>query len=683
MPKIKLDVKKIKELLTARLEILGLSVAGILVFICLIMGILTLFESESPATAITENADKIAKARKDAPKPPKTPKDKEEARVWEWKKVTEKDTLLTTMTPFLQGSAGSNLRSNPRIMAVDGDAASFQLDYLLHGIHTYDFKPSDEKLYVFTGEKREPVLTVAAKRLVVVTGTFPYHEQVEEYRTALRLDKVDDVFLKQFAPIFEGLDVERRKITKKGGDGEDVLGDWVPLYTYDPEKDAVDVNPKIKDLLTTAVYDMAQAGKYQEFIYGSSVTPLPLLTRDKDYPPIKLTAITDRKPPPKPADIGPRDARYPMMRATAAVGRGPFGTPRPSVVVTPSTTARDAAPVTFDELEPLLRDQVSGNINWFSPYGNMPEDINKPAKDDPNKPAKQFFTPPADPSAPKLLLNFRAPYEMPASPKGLIRFVDVDMEPGATYQYRVKARFANPNFGQPAGVVAHSGLADVKQLISSSWAETPPITIPPDDMQFYITHQDRDRAMVTRQQGAKAIDRGTNAAAADLMVPFQVQRFADTLITLPGKYAGDWIIAERLLVARGQPIGRDCEVEMVVWDKRQSQWMVNGMPARFDKKEQQVKRFSPIPVYYDFRLKPEVVLLDFAGGSRKYVDPRNKFLFDETSAVQALLLMPDMTMRLRNSQDDALSPERQEVFDAWRGRLETLSTPSEPLKDKK
>ena len=230
MAKIKLYVKKIKELLTSRMEILGLTVAGIFVLICLIMGVSTLLDAESPEAKIMKDAERIKSARTSSPRPPaKTGVEKKtKAREWEWPKVTGKDVLMTLLAPFQQGAAGSNLRVNPVILAIDGDAGALQIDYLLHGIHTYDFPSSKPNLSVFTGEKKEPVVVVDGKRLVVVTGTFPYEAQVEEYAKALRLDKTVDVFAKQFAPIFEGLDVERRKITKKGG--EDVIGDWVPLY---------------------------------------------------------------------------------------------------------------------------------------------------------------------------------------------------------------------------------------------------------------------------------------------------------------------------------------------------------------------------------------------------------------------------------------------------------------------
>ena len=444
--------------------------------------------------------------------------------------------------------------------------------------------------------------------------------------------------------------------------------------------------------MTKSVYDVSQATSYQEVIYGSSVTPLPLLTHNAEYPPIKLEAVVNRKQATR-AGFDKKNPFGPPPPGTVLTGRVTFGTPRAATILAPSSTTRGIDSVEFQQLEPSLREQVSGNVNWFSPYGNLPEDPNQPVPEDPNKPARpQNVVNAVDPNAPKVVLNFKAPSAMPPSSKALIRFVDADMDPGATYQYRVRARFANPNFEQPAGVVAHSGLAAMKQLVSSAWTETQTIYVPPDDARFFITHQDRNAGLVTKAQGPKAIDRQPNTAAGDKVVPFQVQRFADSFSFSLGKdagktfYVGDWMIAERLFVARGEPIGRECDVEAVVWDKWQSQWNVNGLPAKFDKKDQYSKKLQPVAVNYDFRVKPEVVLLDFTGGARVYINPRTKFESQqpEDSAVQALLLMPDMTMRLHNGQDDALAPERQEAFDAWRDRLETLSTPSAvPLKDKK
>ena len=62
-------------------------------------------------------------------------------------------------------------------------------------------------------------------RMVVVTGAFPYHKELEEFRRALRFDSVDALLSDpQAIPEFMGIDVQRREVPANGEAGE-----WEPL----------------------------------------------------------------------------------------------------------------------------------------------------------------------------------------------------------------------------------------------------------------------------------------------------------------------------------------------------------------------------------------------------------------------------------------------------------------------
>jgi hypothetical protein len=286
--------------------------------------------------------------------------------------------------------------------------------------------------------------------------------------------------------------------------------------------------------------------------------------------------------------------------------------------------------------------------------------------------------------------NFKAPLTMPASPKALVRFVDVDMEPGATFQYRIQVRLANPNLDEPVNILAYSKLAEIKQL-ASDWVETPQISIPADDVQFYITNQ--ERGFVTRVNGKDAlpIDTQTNPAAiAGKMVPFQIHRFLDSVAPPRAKdgttqtyYVADWAIAERLLVGRGEPVGRKCQVEVVVWNHWRARWEIPGIPSQRDTKLPFPQQAQGLPV--DFRLDPPVFLLDFVGGKQVYKNPSptkaGSATFQEDSATEALLLMPDGTMQLRNARDESNNQGR-EIYEQWKARIEELMNPPLPIAPK-
>jgi hypothetical protein len=672
--KLKLDLKKIKQTLSSRLEILCLVFAGVLVVACLVWGISTLAGASSPEELILKDAKKIEQARNSGPRRPAGGETKE--RPLAWPPLALNDPKLDMFSPFQSGSAGNNLRTIPRILNAD---ANLQIDYLHTGIHTVQFASAPEHLqgYIAPGTDKDrphPLVLVAGKRLVVVSATFPYHEQVEEYRRALRLERVPDVFTKGLAPAFEGLNVDRRKFTFK--DGEAVAGEWEHIYQFDPFSGEGKVDDRIDKLLRTALYDYRWVEKYYDVIYGASATPLPMLTHDGEYPPITLPLIANRPPPaiPKPATKG-----------TNLLGRQTFhlafGKERTEQLPPPAEKNHETKGYKFDEFGPDLQDQVSGKINWFSPYGNIPEDWTKT----PNKDLglKLNFNPnaPQDKND-----NYKAPETLPTAPAALIRFFDVDMEPGV-YQYRFQVRMANPNYERPAELLAHSGVGRDKELVSG-WVETGYVNIPYDDVLYYIMNQDKGFvSKVPNSRDTYRIDDKTS----DKMVPFQVHRFIDSL-RVPEKgggstdhYVADWSVAERLLVARGEPIGRKCQVEMVVWKQLRSDWEIHDVhySKNHNVQKQGLLKSTGLPV--DFRVEPPVVLLDFTGGKHQKA-PGKTAALDEDSSTEALLLMPDMTMTLRNGREDvsdapgagARAQERRQRYENWKKWIEDLLTPPAP-----
>jgi hypothetical protein len=689
MAKLKLDLKNINKTLSSRMEILGLVVAGVLVVVCLVWGISTLAGASSPEELILKDAAKIQQARNSGPKRPPAAAGKE--RPLAWPAVPLNDPNFDLYQFFVSGSAGSNLRTIPRILSAD---AKPQIDYLHTGIHTVQFASAPEHLQGFLApgadkDKPHPLVLAAGKRLVVVSATFPYHEQVEEYRKALRLEKVPDVFTKGLAPAIEGLNVDRRKITFK--DGQDVEGEWEHIYQFDPYSGEGKVDDRIEKLLRSALYDYRWVEKYYDAIYGSSATPLPLLIHDADYPPILLPLIANRPPPavPKP------NAKAPGLGKQQAFYL-PFGKERTDLLPPPADKNHETKPYKFDEFTPDLQDQVSGKINWFSPYGNIPEDWTKlPSRD--IVPKFNINNPNAPP--PDKNDNYKAPKDLPTGPIALLRFLDVDLEPG-TYQYRLQVRMANPNYDRPPELLAHSGVGRDKELVSG-WVETPYVTIPYDDFLYYITNQDRGFvSKVPNSRDSQRIDADLRGVATidksgDRTVPFQVHHFIDSL-KVPEKgggstehYVADWSVGERLLVARGEPIGRKCQVEMVVWKQLRSSWEIHDVHfgSNFNSQKQPVPRSSGLPV--DFRADPPVVLLDFTGGRQIYKPqkaPGQTVTIDEDSSTEALLLMPDMTMTLRNGREDVSdapgagfrAQERRQRYENWKKWIEDLITPPPP-----
>src|SRR5262249_3536677 len=108
-------------------------------------------------------------------------------------------------------------------------------------------------------------------RLLVVTATFPYKEQMELYQKALRFEKLDEVVTRNAMPEFRGLIVHRRVVRRDGTPEK-----WEPLYTYDPKTDKMVANPQaksspIQNLLKQAAFDEENVYNFGEFMPPGAV----------------------------------------------------------------------------------------------------------------------------------------------------------------------------------------------------------------------------------------------------------------------------------------------------------------------------------------------------------------------------------------------------------------------------
>ncbi|HYV37103.1 MAG TPA: hypothetical protein VE988_15460, partial [Gemmataceae bacterium] len=542
-----------------------------------------------------------------------------------------------------------------------------QVDPIFHGVHSYELNGTQDKILTFSGAGAvagQPCYLAGAKRMVVISATFSYAEQAELYRKALRLDKIEDLYGKGYAPTFEGMNIERRKYNAKEGKWEEK---WETLYMWDPDAEKLTVAPWLEKFWKTAVVDDGQGDLYRDVIHGMSVTPLPKLTDGTPYRAVELPGIANRQKQAPP--IPPKDKKDEQPQAKSGPDYRPLGKQPLRLHPKASDKAATTDNFSFADLADVnLKDQLVGKINWFSPYGSFTDDPSKAFKTD--LPAG-FKTPEEEAKEKDYTYNFKSRMYPPTNDKALVRFFDVDVAPGAAYQYKVQLRFANPNYKQNVKLLAHSGLAEQKELLSD-WHERPPIVVviptTEADYRFYITHQvGESKYFVSKAtQGKQLIDFSKNAG--DNSVPFQVFKFVDIVA---GQEVADWVVAERLLVARGEPIGRECELEVAYWQKLRTTRESAG---------------GPKGLKVDMRVNPAVVLLDFTGGhGQTFKSPAGVPLGSADSEFQALLLMPDMTMKVRNSRDDydeksLRAQERRGLFDMWKTRLEQAR--QQPKKDK-
>jgi hypothetical protein len=692
MAKFKIDSKRLKEIVTTRYEIVALVAAGALVVLFVLLGFSKWVSASSPYQAIEKDEQKLSQLRsgggggktgdsKDAKIPPG----------WTALRPGQDYKPLDEWAYFESGAAGTaQRRDKPIILALDGGQRAVQVNYLHRPVLAYDVNLQAGKLNVTkgnTGEKDkalDPYFLVPAKRLVVVSASFPYLKQCEEFRKALRLDAVEDLFRLGLQPTFEGLIVERCEVTT----GDDAKENWQKLYWADKDGKPATTDA-IKEMLRTTQLDSANAEKYADVIYGQTVTPLPLLVgtgTDSQYPDIKIAEF-DKRPSPAPGGGGflqPPPKGEPGMPGGPAGGR-PIGQPRYQATWQARASDPGAEPKGADiaSLPEDLKNQFSGNMNWFDPHGQFPKEPDATDKDATSgeQPPKEKGVRPEGPppfkgKGPRPEMpppgpggypypggekaNLKAPSAPPKFGSALVRFVDVDVEPGKVYKYRIKLRLANPNFGLPTKIVLNSEYSRDREFETPGWLVTDAVAIPQEYF-FYVINQ--EKGFHSKAAGKRAIDRETGVNTHD-RVAFQIHKWVDEAENK--RQVSDWVVCERLLVARGDALGRfgkpaldkdkdgdKVEVELVAWSKGKSNFelttgagpkppkdMVNGVPIDFTPR---------MPIY----------LLDFVGNKQNYKFAKGPSI-DDDSACEALVLMPDGTMIVCNTRND--------MNDGWTGK---------------
>ncbi len=271
----------------------------------------------------------------------------------------------------------------------------------------------------------------------------------------------------------------------------------------------------------------------------------------------------------------------------------------------------------------------------------------------------------------------------------LIRVIDVTIEPGKIYQYRIRVRMANPNAGRKTNEVASPSYASPKPL-ESDWFTIPEKVYVPPDVHFYAVDQkDLDQKDPDLQKDPTRRDprpyKGIHANASPRpdQTILQVHKWLSS-IPLPGSRdqvpIGDWSIAERTFVYRGEYAGTEEKVEVPFWKAS-----VDSFAFVADPKSKGLKIKEPIEVSFrdeDPKTKTQTILLDFTGTTASYEKavqrkedddkaPRGQTITDKI-ANEVLLLSHDGQLLVHDSVKDAKDQERIDRLHAWRQWIEDV-----------
>jgi len=246
----------------------------------------------------------------------------------------------------------------------------------------------------------------------------------------------------------------------------------------------------------------------------------------------------------------------------------------------------------------------------------------------------------------------------------LVRFCDVRGQPGRTYEYQMKLRIENPNFGKPARLLAYPSLAKDKDIEAVAWAPETPVRVSLASESFYYA-TDMDKTLIDRcnRDGKLKGDKDVTFVHMHRWLE-KVRLNPDESASLYG--VGDWTVAD-VPVRRGEYIGGTEPVKLPVWFSARAcfDFAVPTGPA---------KSTAPgrIPVNFASEPPPGDLLVDWEGGkiAQNFKVAGKTKEVNEDAAVELLVMAPDGTLRVRNSRIDVHDPQRKQRYEEWKKLLD-------------
>ena len=461
----------------------------------------------------------------------------------------------------------------------------------------------------------------------VIAASFPYKKQIEEFRAKLSLRSNQEVFSENSTiqgpdktpmPAFRfiGVNVERRELDDDG-----------------------------KPISAFAKLDLRE---YGEFLYLSGRRLEP---EDPTYAPVSYPGLVMPK-------LFQFRMEKPAADAGGSKGSGAGGSPPVGGSAGGSGAGSGATPAVGDpekdryprpEKELKLLDKALNDLK-----GKDPASVAKPPK--------QFQRDPFDPFAPDLGAGNANKDDSDKNEKKteasefpeycLARVLDVTVQPGKTYEYRLQVRMSNPNYGR--NDVANPAYAQSQELLSDWFLVPTPMSVDPDLYYYAVEQKDLDADAKDPYRRRDLV----GPYNRDRVIVLQAHRFVpDT--PLKGSrpiQVGEWSVAERMPVLRGEYIGRNERAEVPYW-----KYTLEDFAIALDASS--TRRSPGIDVLYGYNSntnQPEAILVDFDNGRHLYERVTSRVDDDvkmrkvgDTSAVEVLIFNTEGKLSLLEGAEDA------------------------------
>ncbi len=494
--------------------------------------------------------------------------------------------------------------------------------------------------------KGVPAEEVVPLRVAIISGDFPFRAQVEEYMRRLRLDSpqsvIDEinVFDKDATDAeaaqgqnsfrFMGLILERRELDKLGQ----------PIVNENTNKDGwmhIDLEGKFVDIVLRSGQQTEPEDdpNLDRLCFPGLVMPRLRQMRDKQYPPlekdlpkIKQTLgelesagkkdVVQPKNPWDRKNFNPWRNRQPEQFPTNADNR-PAGSPMMSKAPTPLSGASKG------------------------PRSAAPDGL--PGATDPNR-------------------DFIPEY-------CLVRAINVSIEPGKVYEYRMKVKMANPNYKLPTEKIASKTYADEPFLVSQEWHVVPTkVSVPAEVLYYAVDQKELDGG---KYQGLNAAPNYDPRRVAVL----QVHRWMQNLNESAKLPIGEWIVAERLPVRRGEYVAGTPIRGLAVpyWNSNLEEFTfaTDSNPAPRPPQYKEVRNLG--------YAHNDTILIDFEGGDLSYERvglKGEKAVIKEKAPSEVLLFSHDGKLLSLDGETDKNDPERLKVLTSYRDRVKEIKDKKKP-----
>ncbi len=481
-----------------------------------------------------------------------------------------------------------------------------------------------------------PAMTVIPLRLVTIHAEIPYKQQVEEIKRALRLPTYLDA--QKWGPIYDGYEIQRRVTRMLPGLKEpEVLENWGTEYKFEDKYIELINSRKLADHIEDGYlahfirYDMALA------------LPLPQLVSELgSYPNIRLEAINKTIKSMKDANK-PKAEQSKLLKQLQGEKAGLYK---------PQNSQETGASAIFGAGGGFAAEGGPRPPGGGQPGIGLPPKGGEPGNN-------QGVAPPTD------------------IEHLLLRFVDVDVQPGRTYEYRVRLRMLNPNFKQTKEV-ANPAYATVEHLYSA-WAQIDgSLTVPPESFLYAIDPVAFRKKIEDEYPAKDQRDLKERLQAKEHQVVVQMINWMEQIRLDPaGKQrepVGAWVVAE-IPVGRGEYIGRKQYLKLPLWSSELNQYVLREAPPEaLPTSKKDVKVNLPKGWLVDFTSRS--ILVDYEGGKVK-TNLAGKDIVEDVEP-ELFIVRPDGKVLVKSVKRDEQDENRKKIVEGWDAWVKVVETRKGP-----